>query len=198
MHQQPNSHQDQNKENLLQTTNQLQQLTSSLNGKPAFIQQKEAMLIRHLESISGSSKTWVDRMLLPKKERLMLKEYAEKQQEAASIILASQNKSLTAICEGQVTFVKEVVNTLLKTGRAGIKAGADVLFTQFRNQRTAELQKLSEEFYNLMEIKMADAERRPQRLQEMKLREIEIDLQKWAEDYHKLQDEFSAILQEQV
>lgn len=198
MYPQQNSQLQKNNENLQQTTTELQQLTSSLNGKPAFIQQKEAMLLRHLETVSNSSKSWVDRMLLPKEEKLMLKEYAEKQQDAIGIILANQNKSLAAICEGQVTFVKEVVNTLLKTGRAGMKAGADVLFMQFRNQRLAELQKLSEEFLNLIEIKMADAERRPSRLQEMKLREIDRDLQKWEDDYAKLQDEFSSILQEQV
>jgi hypothetical protein len=179
-------------------TNELQNLGSELNGKTAFLQRKEMMLAEHIEKIARTNRTWLQRLQLPKEEKMMLQEYAEKQQEAVGVILTNQNKSLHAICEGQVTFVKEVVNTLLKTGRAGLKAGADVLFAQLRNQRTDELQKLSSEFYDLMEIKMADAEKRPSRLQEMKLREIEIDLVKWEADYEQLQNEFSSILQEQV
>ena len=45
---------------------------------------------------------------------------------------------------------------------------------------------------------MADAENRPMKLQAMKLREIDTDLQKWEADYQLLQDEFSNILKEQV
>lgn len=187
-----------NTENIQEAKNELQNLGTELTGKAGFLQRKETMLAMHIENIAKQNRTWLERMRLPKEDKLMLKEYAEKQQEALGVILTNQNKALNTICEGQVTFVKEVVNTLLKTGRAGLKAGADVIFMQLRNQRMAELQNLSREFYNLMEIKMADAEGRPQRLQEMKLREIDIDLQKWEGDYKKLQDEFSDILQEQV
>jgi co-chaperonin GroES (HSP10) len=187
-----------NTENIQETTNELQNLGSELNGKAGFIQKKETILARHIEDLATTNKTWLDRLMLPKEDKMMLKVYAEKQQEAVGIILSNQNKSLAAICGGQVTFVKEVVNTLLKTGRAGLKAGADVIFTEYRNQRAVKMEKLANDFYNLIEVKLADAEKRTQKLQDMKLREVDIDLQKWEEDYKLLQDEFSNILREQV
>lgn len=187
-----------NTENIQETTNELQNLGSELNGKAGFIQKKETILARHIEDLATTNKTWLDRLMLPKEDKMMLKVYAEKQQEAVGIILINQNKSLAAICGGQVTFVKEVVNTLLKTGRAGLKAGADVIFTEYRNQRAVKMEKLANDFYNLIEVKLADAEKRTQKLQDMKLREVDIDLQKWEEDYKLLQDEFSNILREQV
>ena len=187
-----------NTENIQETTNELQNLGSELNGKAGFIQKKETILARHIEDLATKNKTWLDRLMLPKEDKMMLKVYAEKQQEAVGIILSNQNKSLAAICGGQVTFVKEVVNTLLKTGWAGLKAGADVIFTEYRNQRAVKMEKLANDFYNLIEVKLADAEKRTQKLQDMKLREVDIDLQKWEEDYKLLQDEFSNILREQV
>jgi co-chaperonin GroES (HSP10) len=187
-----------NTENIQEATNELQNLGSELNGKAGFIQKKETILSRHIEDLATTNKTWIDRLMLPKEDKMMLKVYAEKQQEAVGIILSNQNKSLAAICGGQVTFVKEVVNTLLKTGRAGLKAGADVIFTEYRNQRAVKMERLANDFYNLIEVKLADAERRTQKLQDMKLREVDIDLQKWEEDYKLLQDEFSNILREQV
>ena len=177
---------------------ELQELGSKLNGKTSFIVQKQAILENHISNLASRNRTWIDRMLLPMAERLMLKGYVEKQAEAVNIILEQQNKSLAALCGGHVTFVKEVVNTLLKTGRAGLKAGADLLYIEYRNQRAINMEKLSHEFYDLIERKMADAENRPQRLQDMKMREVEIDLRKWEDDYQLLQDEFSNILKEQV
>ena len=187
-----------NTENIQETTNELQNLGSDLNGKAGFIQKKEAILTRHIEEMASTNKSWLNRLMLPKEEKMMLKVYGEKQQEAVSIILENQNKSLAAICGGQVSFVKEVVNTLLKTGRAGLKAGSDVIFTEYRNQRAIQMEKLANDFYNLIESKIADAERRIKKLQDMKLREVDIDLQKWEEDYRLLQYEFSNILREQV
>ena len=177
---------------------ELQQLGSGLSGKTSFIAQKEAILERHVKDIATRNKTWLDRMMLPANDKLMLKGYAEKQAEAVSIILDHQNKSLAALCGGQVAFVKEVVNTLLKTGRAGLKAGADLIYVEYRNQRAVKMEVLTNEFYNLIERKLEDAEKRPARLQAMKLKEVDIDLQKWEEDYQLLQDEFSNILKEQV
>lgn len=181
-----------------ETSSELQQLGSELTGKAGFIQRKEMLLTQHIEQLAGRNRSWLERLALPKEEKLMLREYAERQVEALGVVLQHQNRSLAAICGGQVTFVKEVVNTLLKTGRAGIKAGADVLFMEYRNQRAARMEKLANEFYNLVELKLADAESRPQRLQELKLREVEADLKQWEEDYLLLQEEFGAILREQV
>lgn len=177
---------------------ELQQLGSHMNGKTSFVAQKEAILDRHIQHIASRNKTWLDRMMLPAGDKAMLKCHVEKQTEAISIILDHQNKSLAALCGSQVTFVKEVVNTLLKTGRAGLKAGADLIFMEYRNQRAIKMETLTNEFYSLIERKLTDAEKRPGRLQEMKLREVDIDMRKWEEDYQLLQDEFSNILKEQV
>ena len=91
-----------------------------------------------------------------------------------------------------------MVNTLLKTGRAGLKAGADLIYVEYRNDRANKMELLTNEFYNLIERKFADAEKRPEKLHAMKLREIDNDMQKWEQDYQLLQDEFSNILKEQV
>jgi hypothetical protein len=185
-------------ENVLESQEELQSLGTKLNGKTSFAAQKEALLSKHIEQIATRNNSWFERLSLSLQEKSLLNKYYEKQQEAVEVILDHQNKSLSALCGGQVAFVKEVVNTLLKTGRAGLKAGADLIFLEYRNQRATKMEVLAKDFYDLVERKLLDAERRPQRLQELKMKEVEIDLQKWEEEYQLLQDEFSKILTEQV
>ena len=184
--------------NLDSNKSELRQMGDQLNGKTDMVAKKEAILEGHVRRLAERNKTWVDQLMLTSTDKEMLKGYAAKQTEAVNIILDSQNKSLAALCGGQVTFVKEVVNTLLKTGRAGLKAGADLIYVEYRNDRANKMETLTNEFYNLIERKMADAEKRPGKLQAMKLKEIDLDLQKWEEDYQLLQEEFSDILKEQV
>ena len=184
--------------NLDSSKHELHQMGDQLNGKTEMVAQKEAILEKHVRHLAERNKTWLDQLILPVADKEMLKGYAAKQTEAVNIILDSQNKSLAALCGGQVTFVKEVVNTLLKTGRAGLKAGADLIYVEYRNDRANKMELLTNEFYNLIERKFADAEKRPEKLQAMKLREIDNDLLKWEQDYQLLQDEFSNILKEQV
>ena len=184
--------------NLDSSKQELHQMGDQLNGKTEMVAQKEAILERHVRHLAERNKTWLDQLILPVADKEMLKGYAAKQTEAVNIILDSQNKSLAALCGGQVTFVKEVVNTLLKTGRAGLKAGADLIYVEYRNDRANKMELLTNEFYNLIERKLADADKRPGMLHAMKLREIDNDLQKWEQDYQLLQDEFSNILKEQV
>ena len=184
--------------NLDSSKQELHQMGDQLNGKTEMVAQKEAILERHIRHLAERNKTWLDQLILPVADKEMLKGYAAKQTEAVNIILDSQNKSLAALCGGQVTFVKEVVNTLLKTGRAGLKAGADLIYVEYRNDRANKMELLTNEFYNLIERKLADADKRPGMLHAMKLREIDNDLQKWEQDYQLLQDEFSNILKEQV
>jgi phage-related minor tail protein len=185
-------------ENVSSNQAELKDLGSQLNGKTSFAAQKEALLTGHIESIAERNNSWIQRLSLSLQEKSMLDKYYQKQQQAVEVILDHQNASLVALCSGQVAFVKEVVNTLLKTGRAGLKAGSDLIFMDYRNQRAARMEILGMEFYDLMERKLEDAERRSPKLQELKLKEVAIDLKKWEEDYQLLQDEFSNILTEQV
>ena len=185
-------------ENISEGKLELQYLGSKMGGKTSVMVKKETMLQRHMEDMAARNKTWVDRLFLPAEERAMLKGYVEKQTEAVNIVLDNQNMALADMCSGQAAFVKEVVNTLLKTGRAGLKAGADLIFMEYRNQRFHKIESAGNEFYNQIERKMADAETRPERLKEMKFAEVDRDLKKWAEDYALLQDEFSDILKQQV
>lgn len=167
-------------------------------NKTGALQRKEAMIARHVEEIANSNKTWLSRMMLNKDDKHLLKEYGERQQEAVHIILSNQNKALGAISAGHVAMTKEVVNTLLKTGRAGLKVTSDVIFTELRNKRGISMERESVVFYDLMETKLADAARRQGRLQEIKLQEVELDLKSWEQSYRLLLEEFGNILLEQV
>ena len=189
--------QNQSTEIIQETATELQDLGSEMTQTTSFTQRKQLLLSRHIDGLVNNNRSWISRIMLPTEDKAILKEYAEKQQEAANLIMTSQNKSLAALCGAQVTFVKEVVNTLLKTGRAGLKAGSDVIFTEYRNQRAQRIETLANQFYDLIEMKLRDAEGRPAQLQALKLKEVEIDLKKWEEDYILLQDEFSNILREQ-
>ena len=140
--------------NLDSNKQELHQMGDQLNGKTDMVGQKEAIIERHVRNLAERNKTWIDQMLLPGADKELLKAYAAKQAEAVNIILDSQNKSLAALCGGQVTFVKEVVNTLLKTGRAGLKAGADLIYVEYRNDRAnkMELITLSKEKWQMLKI----------------------------------------------
>lgn len=185
-------------ENKMENHSELKMVGSQLNGKTSFAAQKEALLTRHIEQIAERNNSWIERLSLSQQEKSMLNKYYEKQQEAVEVILDHHNKSLTALCSGQVAFVKEVVNTVLKTGRAGLKAGADLLFMEYRIQRAAKMELLTNEFYDLIDRKLQDAERRSPMLQQLKMKEINVDLERWEQDYQLLQEEFSRILAEQV
>ena len=167
-------------------------------SKTSFLQRKESMIAKHVEEMANSNKSWLSRMMLNKDDKMLLREYGERQQEAVHIILSNQNKALGAISAGHVTMTKELVNTLLKTGRAGLKFNADVFFTELRNKRGIKMEEESVIFYDLMETKLADAARRQPPLQEMKMREVEMDMRSWEESYRKLLEEFGNILIEQV
>jgi hypothetical protein len=185
-------------DNISKNQMELQNLGSQLNGKAGFVARKEEIMTAHIEALAKRNNSWIERMAMSSVEKEMLKGYVEKQKEALDIIHDNQNKALAALCGGQVAFIKEVVNTMLKTGRAGLKAGADMIFTEYKIQRAEKMEVLTQQFYNLIERKFADAEKRSPLLQEMKLKEIDMDIKKWNEDYELLLNEFSNILTEQV
>jgi hypothetical protein len=165
-----------------------------LNGTAPFIKQKEAILHKHIEDLATTNRTWLSRIALPKEDKQLLQVYGEQRKEAAMISLSAQNKSLSAIASGHVAYVTEMVNTIVQVGRAGFKAGADVLFIEYKTNRAKKIEEKAVEFYDMLEAKFADAEKRSPMFQQDRLDEIKIDMANWKSDYEKLLNNFSSVL----
>lgn len=177
---------------------ELHSLNTGLHGQASQEDERKTNLMRHLEVLSQRNRGFLDRLALNKDEKALLKTYSEKQLEAADVILSGQNKALSAVCDAQVSFVKEVVNTMLKTGRSGLKSAAAGIYRENALSMQTAMDRISSEFYTLIEKKYLDAEKRLPFIQKQILSEIEMMMVKWQQDFELIQNDFSTILQEKV
>ena len=185
-------------QNISEAKSELETLGSGLQSQTSIEEHRKGQLIEHMKDLRDNNQGWLNRLILPKEDKALLKAYGEKQLEAAQIVLATQNKALSAICEGQVAFIREVVNTLLQTGRSGMKGAAATIYKENALAMQATLTKISGEFYTLVENKYRDAEKRLPFVQKQMMQEIEMMMRKWSEDTVSIQNDFSTILQERV
>jgi len=185
-------------QNVNETKSELETLGSDMQGQTALAEQRRSLLMQHVRDLKENNQGWINRLMLPKEDKALLKTYGEKQLEAAEIVLGNQNRALAAICDGQTSFIKEVVNTLLQTGRSGLKGAAAAIYQENALAMQATLTKISGEFYTLVENKYRDAEGRLPFVQKQMMLEIELMMRKWLEDIHSIQDDFSTILKEKV
>lgn len=184
--------------NVNEAKSELENLGSNLQGQTALEDHRKAVLLQHMKDLKSNNQGWVSRLMLPREDKAMLKVYGEKQIEAAEIVLGNQNASLQAICAGQVAFIKEVVNTLLKTGRSGLKGAAAAIYRENALAMQANLTRISSEFYTLVEGKYKDAQTRLPFVQKQAMAEIDLMMQKWNQDFVEIQNDYSTILQEKV
>lgn len=185
-------------QNVNEAKSELETLGSGLQGQTAIEEHRKGQLMQHMKDLKENNQGWLNRLMLPKEDKALLRAYGEKQLEAAQIVLGNQNKALAAICEGQVSFIREVVNTLLQTGRSGLKGAAATIYKENALAMQATLTRISSEFYTLVENKYRDAEKRLPFVQKQMMQEIELMMRKWSEDTVSLQNDFSTILQEKV
>lgn len=185
-------------QNVNEAKSELETLGSGLQEQTGIEEHRKSQLMQHMKDLKENNQGWLNRLTLPKEDKAMLKAYGEKQIEAAVIVLGNQNKALAAICEGQVSFIREVVNTLLQTGRSGLKSAAAAIYKENALAMQATLDRISREFYSLVENKYRDAEKRLPFVQKQIIQEIELMMRKWTEDTVSIQNDFSTILQEKV
>lgn len=185
-------------QNVNEAKSELQTLGSGFQEQTSIEEHRKEQLVKHIKDLKNNNQGWLDHIMLPREDKALLKAYGEKQLEAALIVLGNQNKALSAICEGQVSFIREVVNTLLQTGRSGMKGAAAAIYKENALAMQATLTRISSEFYTLVENKYRDAEKRLPFVQKQIEIEIELMMRKWSEDTVSIQNDFSTILQEKV
>ena len=115
-------------QNVNETKSELEILGSGLQGGTAMEEQRKAQLMQHMKDLKDSNQGLLNRLMLSKEDKALLKLYGEKELEAVETVLGDQNKALAVIGDGQVKFIKQVVNTLLLTGRSGSKGGATAIY----------------------------------------------------------------------
>lgn len=177
---------------------ELQHLNAGMNTETSIQERRKAHLAKHIESLKENNNTFLSRLTLPKEDKALLRMYGEKQLEAAEIVLTGQNKALSVIAEGQLTFIKEVVNTLLSTGRSGMQSAAAVIYKENALEFQSRISDLTERFYHLIESKFVGLESRNPVVQKMILSEIDLMSNKWMSDTETLMNDFSKILSEKV
>lgn len=173
---------------------ELQNLNNGLQSQPGFEEKRKEIILRHVTDLNESTKNWFDRWMLKKEDKDLLRLYAQKEQEAAEIIMTNQNRALKAICKSQAEFVEEVCRTLLLTGQSGMKLGANSIFRENELTFYSKMMDLNNKFSDMVEVEFNDAGQRPQITQTMKLDQINGMMGKWKTGFDKLLDDFSSIL----
>ena len=176
------------------TRQQFQSLDENMQRRAALEAMRKSQLEDHLAMLSTNYQNWFSRLGLSREDRALLKAYSERQLEAAKIILTEQNKILTVISRAQVLIVEEIVYTLQKTTRVGLKSIAIRLYSEAILNLQTDLERASVEVYDLVEKKYKQAEERPMPVRIRIIAEIDTLLTNWALYSRRLQEDFISIL----
>lgn len=185
-------------EQLSSTKNELQTLGSGLQSQAGVEVKRKDVIVKHIRDLSETNSRWIDRLTLPRDDKALLKLYGEKQLEAAEKVLETQNKTISAICDAQLAFVKEALNVLIVTGRSGLQGAASAIFRENALALNKKLARMSYEFADLVEEKLHDAEKRSPNVRDMLLDEVSLMVEKWRANYERILDDFSRILEEKL
>jgi len=189
------SHSSVNADNTGKAGHELHSLDANLQGRASFESLRMSQLEAHMAELRKNYPGWLTRLALSPEDRALLQAYGEKELEAARMLLSHQNQVLTIISQAQVSFVAEVVNTMLKTGRAGLKSAAAAMYTAEMLRLQKKLSDSSTAFYNMIEEKYLEAEKRLPPIRQQILEKLETDLKYWAKALRLIQEEFISILE---
>jgi hypothetical protein len=180
------------------TQRDLQTLGSSFQHAVAKTRDKADLILQQVEEIREKQNHWLGRLTLSNSEKETIAIYQQRQQEAIEIILGEQNKSMQAVAETHVRFVQEVANSILLTGRSGMQAAIQAIYRQNGLQLLQKLQHIDVGFWDLMEQKIADAQKRPEKFREVIEQQVQISITEWNKQYEQILQEFSALLKDKV
>lgn len=180
------------------TQSELQVLGSSFQQSAARTRDKADLILQQVEEIREKQNHWLGRLTLSASEKETIAIYQQRQQEAIEIILGEQNKSMQAVAETHVRFVQEVANSILLTGRSGMQTAIQAIYRQNGLQLMQKLQHIDIGFWDLMEQKNADAQKRPDRFREVIEQQVQISITEWNKQYEQILQEFSALLRDKV
>jgi hypothetical protein len=175
---------------------ELQSLDSNLQSRAGFEVLKMEQLERHLSDLKSSYSTWLSRLGLSQHDKALLEAREEKELEFARTFLTHQNQKLTIISHADVSFVAEVVKTLLRTGQAGLKGAAAALYREAMLNFQYRQSEASARFYADIERQYNEAAEMLPPIRHHILSQIDTSLRNWARACEKMQEEFISILEE--
>lgn len=163
-----------------------------------YAQQSRWMLIKQVNDIQERQKSWLGKLGLSQSERQMLQTYWDHQQEALGTAMQEHNRGMKAIGEAQVSFVREVCNTLLMQGRANLQFGRSVQYQEQSLQLHAVLEEKNRRFWDIFEEKIKDAQSRPEYLRSAIMKQAEAMLDRWNQQFEDILNDFLAVFKERV
>ena len=185
-------------EQLSSAKSELQTLGSGLQSQAGLEVKRKELIVKQLNELGQTNFGWVERLKLSREKKALLKLYAEKQLEAAEKVLETQNRTISAISDAQLAFVKEALNVLIVTGRSGLQGAASAIFQENALVLNRKLTGLSYEFADVIEGKLKDAEKRSPSVRSMLLEEVSLMMQKWHAEYERILEDFGRILDEKI
>ncbi|MBL7794209.1 MAG: hypothetical protein JNK77_17900 [Saprospiraceae bacterium] len=177
---------------------ELQQLQDTFSQSVEHTRSKESVLLHYVSQVQEKQQHWLDRLMLTKEEKSLITVHSQKQLEAVDILLGEQNKSLKAIAEANVRFVQEVCNSLLLAGRSGMQTAVRSIYRENALQLNTRMEALNMQFWDLIETKLQNAGSRPDIVQQVIYKQVELMLLKWNEQYELILEEFNQLLNEKV
>lgn len=164
----------------------------SEHAETAQVQQR--ILNQHVENIRSRQMHWLNRMLASPEEKQMLDTFWKRQNEALDQVLSGRNASLKIIGEAQLSFIREVCDSLLISTRSQVQLNRSASYQQRFLELNTQLDTLNDAFFELVSRKMETIAHSSGKLQELHIGQLERMLRQWDQTYAAALDEFAGII----
>jgi hypothetical protein len=169
---------------------ELEKMQSHAAGSAELIQKKQTYLVKRVEEANRKSQSLLGRLSMSKSEKELAQVHMEKQTDTLETIMDQHNLSIKAIAQSQTTYLRELCNALLLTGRSGLQRSVKIIYSENFVALTTQLDELGNEIFDLVERKLNDMSQRPSQLQKMMMDQIETLMSKWDKLYDEILESF--------
>ncbi len=148
------------------TGSQLNTLNSSFENQPVEIERKKVELSNRVAKLTEINSTILGRMSLSKSDKEMLIIEQKNNLEALEIIKAGESKSLMAIADYQIRYLKTVLHNLVIVGESNVTAASKIHYESIKQFLQSRLLVKMEEMYNFLEDFELRAAGKPKKFQD--------------------------------
>lgn len=154
---------------------------TNLQGSERQVEEQHHDLLQQVDQLREKQKGILAPLLMSTEEKSTVETYNKHQREAIDAVLSSRNQGIRAVAKAQAAFISEICQSALVKERSSMQVDAAIHYQAESIRLQRLLEHFSQDFYNLIEEKLANAEQRPALIRQ----QIEVDTSKivlkWSE-----------------
>jgi hypothetical protein len=178
------------KQSANETKVELERMQNNTTGAVDVMQKKQDFLVKRVEDANRKSQTFFGRLTMSKSAKELAQVYLEKQTNTLETVMDQRNLCIRAIAQSQTTYIREMCNALLLTGRSGLQTSVKSIYTENFLVLSTQLDDVGNEILDLVERKLDDLSKRPQQLQIMMMDQVNTLMSKWDKLYDEILESF--------